>query len=476
MYSLFKQYYKYIVSTLLVLCVGMTVYVLFYKLGSFPLENWDEAWYGEVTKEMIRTKDLFVLHWDFALWLEKPPLYMWLSAFFSLFLGFNELAIRMTSALSALAVVVIVTVYAYRKYSLVPSFFTFFTLLLNNIFIWRARSGNIDLLVTLEIVLSYFLLVGSTKYKYRLLGILMAVIFLTKAALVVFPLVILLLFELVFQSKYWKKNIREYAYGMLLFVGISAIWLLVGYSEAGMQFILYYLFKSDQGESTLTGFNPHYLQYVYYSLQRRYSWFLIVGVLTALWQSKKPEYFLLVLFSCLLIVQLSFSGKNNNWYLTPAMPFWSLLIAYAVYQIIKVFRYNICIQLALLFLCLILSYKTFTTNIKPMFFSSSVEKQAQSSKKLQTLTSPHDTIIRLDHLYPTTLFYADRYMRASPAGNSRSDSYWISRDDLSQGVQNGTYHWLIGTGSEVSDFVSTFKTKQITILQVNDQEAIAHIK
>lgn len=111
--------------------------IVFYDLEKAPLENWDETFYGEAIKQMIKTKEFIVLQFNGGQFLEKPPLQMWISAFISMFTRLNEFMIRFPSALGELLTVAITIYYAYRQFGFVPALFSFSTLALNNIFISR---------------------------------------------------------------------------------------------------------------------------------------------------------------------------------------------------------------------------------------------------------------------------------------------------------------------------------------------------
>lgn len=478
-FLILKNYYKIFIIAILLLCVGFSVYLLFVHLGHSPLENWDEAFYGESTKEMLQTKDIVALHWDYKIWFDKPPMYIWISAIFSLFLGLSELSVRLPSAISALFIIIITSVYAYKKYSLLPSLLTFFTLTLNNVFIWRARSGNIDLFVSLLILLSYFLLLSKNKYRYILLGLIFSLIYLTKTSLVAFPIIIFIANEVFFQRRNLKQNLKEYAKLLLIFIGLSGIWLSLGYLEAGSRFVSYFLFQSDQGVATLTNFNIHYLQHVYYALQRRFFWLFLLGIILAIWNIRKQQYFLLITYSCLLLLQLSFTARDNNWYLIPSMPFWSIIIGFTVYSILKLLKGRRYLYLGTSIVFIVLStyifYKTFSINILPILNSSSTTEQARSAKAINLLSKPNDTIVRLDPLISTTLYYDNRYTLACSSDTSTHD-YWINTKDLTIAIKDKKIQWLVGTNSDVDAFYKIFNQAQFQKIKVNNQEIILKVK
>lgn len=456
----------------------LLIYLLFYHLGRFPLENWDEGFYGQTTKEMLQTRDFIALHWDYRVWLEKPPMFMWITSLFSLLLGLSEFSIRLPSAISAFIIVCIATIYSYKKYSLVPALFTFFTLLLNNVFLWRARSGNIDLFVSLLILLSYFLLLSKNKYKYLLLGFIFFCIYVTKASLVFFPLVIFLVNEIVYQRTNIGQHWKEYVKFLFVFVGLSSIWLLLGYFEIGTYFLINYILHGDQGALAFTPFNSHYIQHVYYALQRRFFWVFLIGIFFALWNIKKQEYFLLIMYSCLLLFELSFTIRDNNWYLIPSMPFFSIIIGFGVYSILKLLKKNKLIYLGTSFVIVLISsyifYKTYSVNILPIINSSSTIEQAQSAKKIKSLSKQNDIVVRLDPLIPTTLYYDDRKTLAYFPDTSTHD-YWINTKDLANAIKQHRIKWLVGTNADVEIFFKSFNATLFQKIKVNNQEIILKV-
>lgn len=470
---------KHYIFILFLLGILFSVYLLFFNLGQSPLENWDEAFYGQVTKEMLQTKNIITLHWNNGVWFEKPPMFIWITSLFSLAMGLSELSLRLPSAISALIIISILIVYCYRHYSFLPTMLAFFTLVLNNVFIWRARSGNIDLFVSLLIFLTYFLLLSKKKYKYLLLGFLFFCIYFTKASLVVFPLTIFILNELIYQRKTISKKWKEYGKLFTIFIGLSGIWLLLGYLQNGEVFLNNYVLHADFGAAAFSVFNPNYFQHIYYSLQRRFFWLFLLGIILAILKIRRQQYFLLLMFACLLPLQLSFTARDNNWYLIPSMPFWSILIGLAVYSVLKFFQkwkigYFTIICLIVVFSSYIF-YKTFTVNILPILNSLATVEQKESAGKISFLTKPNDVIVRLDPLIPTTLYYANRKTLAySP--DTFTHGYWIDTEDLEIQLRRKKIKWLTGTNSDIELFFNTFDKNQFEKIAVNKSEAILKLK
>jgi 4-amino-4-deoxy-L-arabinose transferase-like glycosyltransferase len=75
---------------------------LFFYLGRVELLDPDEGLYAAIASEMLVTGEWIIPHFNGLPYLEKPPLYFWLTAISMMIFGFSELAVRLWSALPAL--------------------------------------------------------------------------------------------------------------------------------------------------------------------------------------------------------------------------------------------------------------------------------------------------------------------------------------------------------------------------------------
>lgn len=451
-----------------------TAYVLFFRLGVAPLDNWDEAWYGDITKNMITTRDYIIPQWNKAALFDKAPLYMWSSVIISKIIGLSEFSMRLTSALSGFAVIMFVLWYTYKKYGLVPSLIAYSSIALNNIFIFRARSGNLDSLTTLLIFISYFVMISKHKYRLIVLGILFALIYLTRTSFVLFPFSIFLLHELLFKRNELKQNSKHYVLFLLTGSILAGWWVLAGYFREGIAFINYYIFNSEQ--STVSGaalkyFKLDYFYYCYYSLQRRLFFLFLAGLLLLIPKLHKREYLPQVFFALSLLILLTFSKRTDNWYLTPSIPFWSLIIAYAVYTLDTMFRRFKVLPLLLLIGVSYISFRTFTQNITPILYTNSAKGEAESGKYIDTHAGINDNIARLDHLYPTFVYYSNRKVFASPK-EANTRSYFLSRTDLVDMIMKKQILWASGQKKVVDEFIETYPTIKYEKVTINQDEFV----
>ncbi len=87
--------------------MAVSVPFLFIRLG-MPLLDPDEGLYASIAQEMLSRGDWVIPHVDGLPYLEKPPLYFWLTALTFRAVGPTEWAVRLWSALATLGAVLLV--------------------------------------------------------------------------------------------------------------------------------------------------------------------------------------------------------------------------------------------------------------------------------------------------------------------------------------------------------------------------------
>ncbi|MDP9049925.1 MAG: glycosyltransferase family 39 protein [Acidobacteriota bacterium] len=117
-------------------------------LGRKPLTDWDEAIYAQVSREMLHHSWL-IPHWNTAVWLEKPPLMLWITAAFFHFFGVTEFWARAASALSGVAVVGILHLWLARTRSTLAAWLSTLMLLGTFGFLHSCHTGEMDITLAL---------------------------------------------------------------------------------------------------------------------------------------------------------------------------------------------------------------------------------------------------------------------------------------------------------------------------------------
>jgi 4-amino-4-deoxy-L-arabinose transferase-like glycosyltransferase len=132
--------------------------VLSYNLWGKSLENHGYVRYAEIAREMIRSGEWVVPHYNGEVYIEKPPLLFWLMAIPSWCYGsVTPLIARLPSAVSAWAVVMVLFLWGRRVYGSVQSGLISGGLCLMSFqFFFEARNPKTDMLFCLMIVLSLY--------------------------------------------------------------------------------------------------------------------------------------------------------------------------------------------------------------------------------------------------------------------------------------------------------------------------------
>ena len=117
-------------------------------LGRKPLTDWDEAIYAEVSREMLRHSWL-IPHWNYQLWLEKPPLMLWITAAFFHLFGVTEFWARAASALSGISIIATLHFWLARTRDTLTAWLSTLVLLATFGFLHACHTGEMDVLLAL---------------------------------------------------------------------------------------------------------------------------------------------------------------------------------------------------------------------------------------------------------------------------------------------------------------------------------------
>ena len=216
--------------------------VLLPLLGHKPLAEWDEGIYAEVSREML-SRGWLVPHWNGQVWLEKPPLLLWITAIFFKLFGVHEFWARAGSALSGVATVGLLHGWLARKTNLLMAWFSSVILLGTFGFLHVCHMGEMDVLLSLGCCIA---LIGLTEVDQRnangwyFFWSGFAIALMTKgAASVVLPIAAVLFIAL--QRWGWVRFGKACWLGLLLFLLVVLPWHLYMFHLFGNQFLAEYL-------------------------------------------------------------------------------------------------------------------------------------------------------------------------------------------------------------------------------------------
>ncbi len=240
-------------SGLRLLLLGLALWLsFFWQLGAVPLYDLDEGAFTEATREMLASGNFITPYKDGQPRYDKPILIYWLQALSAHWFGLNEFALRLPSALAALAWVWALWRFARRfldgDTASIAALFMVLSLEVSLI----AKAATADALLNLFLSLS---LLGIYRWYQQpedrtLLGIYawIGLGFLTKGPVAVFfPLVISLLF---FASQgAWKRwwQALYFPRGWAVFLLLVLPWHLAVYWDSGPGFFERFFLKHNLG-------------------------------------------------------------------------------------------------------------------------------------------------------------------------------------------------------------------------------------
>ncbi|MCF8424081.1 MAG: glycosyltransferase family 39 protein [Bacteroidia bacterium] len=384
-----KKHHIYAIYGLLFLSI---YFVFFQHLDSFHLRNWDESMFAVNAYEMSNNNNYIVPFYKNLpdIWNSKPPLQLWFQVVFIKIIGYNELAIRMPSALASSASALVLFLFFKKRTSIVLALCVFFVFISSGgVATFHAgRTGDADALLSFFILcycLSFYKYIFENNEKSILFFfIFLTLAFLTKsiAAFLFIPavLIIVICFKKinnVFANKWFYM-------GISLFLSISIGYFFLRESQNNGYInslinndIKKFAFQIDSHKEPFDFYINNFFSY-------RFIYFLLVwpGLLLLLINQKHKEKTLfLVLFFMFYFLIISFSTTKLEWYDLPLFPFLSVFSAYTIYYIYSKTKYLQTTMNCTLFLC-------FTFSIPCYFaFRNAYKSEINpAEKKLEILT------------------------------------------------------------------------------------------
>ncbi|RYD98654.1 MAG: hypothetical protein EOP54_06930 [Sphingobacteriales bacterium] len=339
-----KNTNKYFIYTLFLLVIA---YPLFGVLDRMPIRLWDESRLAMNAYEMSRPGNWLVTTFEGApdMWNTKPPLLIWIQAFFIKILGFGPLALRIPVAIAAC----ITVFYLFRFLSKGIKDYTFglfmaIVLLSSAGYVCEhvSRTGDYDgllILFTTLSCLSFFNFIEKEQYKYLYYFF----IFLTLAVLTKSIAGLLFLPALFIYAIYRKKVISllrsgHLYFGLLLFIAPVILYYILreqynpGYIKAVMENEF-----SGRYLKTLEHHNNPFDFYYKLIYEQHFRYWLpvaLIGIPVGLLHQqifiRRIALLSVLCIACFSLV-ISFSQTKLLWYDAPLYPFLAIITAIPIY-------------------------------------------------------------------------------------------------------------------------------------------------
>lgn len=329
-------------------------FCFFWQLDKSCFRMWDESRLAVNALEMIESGDLIVTKYEDKAdnWNTKPPLLIWLQVAFIKVLGFEELPVRLPSALAAFGTTLLLIGFLKRFSGNSFSGYTASIVLMTMpgyILTHCARTGDYDSFLAFWItlaVLSFFQYIHAEKNdgsKWRTLFFIAVLLgYFTKSIAVFLPMPGLIIYSLL-QGSFFRKILnKEFILsGILVLLPIVLYYYLrdsfsPGYIKYSLENELTGRF--NQGLEAHTGWFWYYFEQLYYTRMITWVWIFPASLFLAFFNKvqilRKLAAFSFLVLICFILI-LSSAGTKIEWYLSPAYPLIGIVIGIGIHTILQ---------------------------------------------------------------------------------------------------------------------------------------------
>jgi 4-amino-4-deoxy-L-arabinose transferase-like glycosyltransferase len=311
------------------------------RLGALPFVGADEPRYARIAEEMWKAGDWVTPTLEHRPWLEKPPLYYWLTIPAYRLFGIGEFAARFGSVLAAVLAAVSVFAFGAFAFSRVAGLAGALVLLTSIGFVAFARSASTDLPMTGLLTVAISAL-GAAMIRpvpswlvylgWAALGL--AVLSKGPVALVIAAGVVILFWALDDRGGALRRC--RVAGGLLISAAVSMPWFWLAFRENGFSFVLVFLINHNLARYVSEiHHHPGPLYYYFLVLPGlMFPWTIWLGLIVPPgfrarlrdWRHWDPATLFLCCWVAFPLVFFSASGSKLPGYVLPCMPPLALLI------------------------------------------------------------------------------------------------------------------------------------------------------
>lgn len=396
---------EHIYTFLKILFLFLLLYMpIFGFLDTLPIRIWDEARRSINALEMSQNHNFIVTHFEGNpdMWGTKPPLLIWAQVFFIKLIGFNELAIRMPSAIAAFLTCSLLMVFALRYFkSYLFGIIAVLVLITTPGYVSDhvSRTGDFDALLTFFTTLGsifFFIYTENNKAKY-IYGFFLAIALgvLTKGVAALFFIPAWFIYALIRKKILPLLTNKHFYFALAAFLTITVGFYLLremqnpGYFDA--------VRENELGGRYLGALEGHENDFWFYFKALKtlqfpswYIWASFAVLISVFHKDKKISRLSLFisLLSFVFLVVISNSKTMILWYDAQIFPLLALLTALFIHQIFLLLqnapylnqnlRFNIIPYLFLVILFFYPYQKTVSSAYKP--------KEKESEKEFYAIS------------------------------------------------------------------------------------------
>ncbi len=328
------------VHFLFLVLLAMTVF--FTRLGQNGMANFDDCFYAEKAKEILRNGHWGILSFNYQQDFGNSPLFEYLEAFAYQIFGVSVYAAKFPSALAGFLTVLLTYYLGKTLINSWVGFFAGFVLVTTYPFLKYGRHAMLDVVlaffVTLAMVFLLWAVRKDAKY-FWLWGLCVGLALLEKSALGFFPIVVTFLFLALTQQ--WKRLMSPHLWGgLVLALSMLGYWIFSQYCANPTGFMTGHLFGVVLSKALQKG-NYWYEHFTFFGNLLTFYWpwvpFLFCGIYALLRKKLKDKaatYFLLT-WSLTLFIAMSIVPYRMMWYMMQIFPAFALVTAFTLDRLLN---------------------------------------------------------------------------------------------------------------------------------------------
>jgi|SRR3989344_481132 len=310
--------HEYLYNFLVFILILLVLPLFLYKLGQTSLVSWDEAWYAEVARNILKTGNIINLSWNNRLYTDHPPAGYWIMALSYKIFGVNEFWTRFPSALSGIISIILVCFLGRKLFDPLVGLISGLALSSATWFVYRSRLGDLDIMLTMFFLLSILLAIKATENKRFIFPLLISLVllFLTKTMvpLVIIPTLILIFYK----NKLYKWH--ELLLPIILFLVTVGGWFVFQLIQ-DPNFTRNYLGIGLRGVTFKSTYlaNLNLAKEYLHSGIGKWFWGGLIAIMLSVFLKQK-RFFIFIIFFVFFMTPIAFSPKIQIWHLIPTFP------------------------------------------------------------------------------------------------------------------------------------------------------------
>lgn len=389
----------------LIVVTGILLYLFTFHLGYTALTSYDEAWYSQIARNLIISKNPLTLTFNNQIFIDHPPFGYILMALTMAGLGVSEFTARLTSVISGVGCLILLYLLGKKLGGRAVGIGASAVLFSSLWFVIRTRSGNLDVpFLFFEIATVYVLLLKGKRALW-LGAFSFAALILTKT-LVGFGLLPVIIFIVYTRRKEFKAI--EILQALALYFALVLPWYVANQLRDHNFLTHHFIEIGTRGSSNSFALSAilSKTQYLAIGVGKWFKIFLlslglaIAGVLKKSTRTKSVT----LLVWLLGFVPFLLSSETAVWHLLPLYPPVALCTSFFIFTVLrsifpkkKFLTYLVVAGFVVLSVFQFHQFSNLVYMPEPVF---SVEKN------ISLKAGKYDTIHLMDTFYPAAVFYS----------------------------------------------------------------------